>query len=399
MFIIRTILFHAPARKSPLKFRPAISIKMDQYHHLSETLDYSGNMLSSAHHLMNQHQLQATHQASQQPQYTQLHASTQHRNLNNSVMNNLNSGNVPLMNGQKSNGTSNGQVNSGSANLNGNHNNGNHNTNHGHNGSAHSANHNGNHNSAHNSINGNASNSSHGGVNGGGQAGNIVHHQNQNAQQAHLNQQLMQLGGQAASSPPQHQSPAIQHAQMSHDHLHSLENRLDNSPQLTNLTNSNGNGQQQAETKYTPPNQSMKRKLDDYLEPQMTGDGLLNEGWYSFICDAFICDIWFVFPCTNQTSLLSGESPMKKMAQSNLKKTKGRVKIKMEFIDNKLRRYTTFSKRKTGIMKKVRNFLSNKFISRRWFVITTSYLRLLVKKRSKGQCGSVLRASERSISL
>ena len=38
------------------------------------------------------------------------------------------------------------------------------------------------------------------------------------------------------------------------------------------------------------------------------------------------------------------------------KKTKGRVKIKMEFIDNKLRRYTTFSKRKTGIMKKVMKF-------------------------------------------
>ena len=38
------------------------------------------------------------------------------------------------------------------------------------------------------------------------------------------------------------------------------------------------------------------------------------------------------------------------------KKTKGRVKIKMEFIDNKLRRYTTFSKRKTGIMKKVSKF-------------------------------------------
>lgn len=37
------------------------------------------------------------------------------------------------------------------------------------------------------------------------------------------------------------------------------------------------------------------------------------------------------------------------------KKTRGRVKIKMEFIDNKLRRYTTFSKRKTGIMKKVNN--------------------------------------------
>lgn len=36
------------------------------------------------------------------------------------------------------------------------------------------------------------------------------------------------------------------------------------------------------------------------------------------------------------------------------KKTRGRVKIEMKFISNKLRRYTTFSKRKTGIMKKVR---------------------------------------------
>ncbi|CAG0921315.1 unnamed protein product [Notodromas monacha] len=41
-----------------------------------------------------------------------------------------------------------------------------------------------------------------------------------------------------------------------------------------------------------------------------------------------------------------------KLGLPNGKKTKGRVKIKMEFIDNKLRRYTTFSKRKTGIMKK-----------------------------------------------
>lgn len=35
------------------------------------------------------------------------------------------------------------------------------------------------------------------------------------------------------------------------------------------------------------------------------------------------------------------------------KKTRGRVKIDMKYIENKLRRYTTFSKRKTGIMKKV----------------------------------------------
>ena len=44
---------------------------------------------------------------------------------------------------------------------------------------------------------------------------------------------------------------------------------------------------------------------------------------------------------------------MTKPSPGGGKKTKGRVKIKMEFIDNKLRRYTTFSKRKTGIMKKV----------------------------------------------
>eukprot|EP00117_Sycon_ciliatum_P040121 scpid48174/ scgid29539/ Serum response factor homolog; Protein blistered len=37
---------------------------------------------------------------------------------------------------------------------------------------------------------------------------------------------------------------------------------------------------------------------------------------------------------------------------NEMRKTRGRVKIKMEFIENKLRRYTTFSKRKTGIMKK-----------------------------------------------
>ncbi|XP_067943774.1 serum response factor-like isoform X2 [Watersipora subatra] len=34
------------------------------------------------------------------------------------------------------------------------------------------------------------------------------------------------------------------------------------------------------------------------------------------------------------------------------KKTRGRVKVRMQFISDKLRRYTTFSKRKTGIMKK-----------------------------------------------
>lgn len=54
------------------------------------------------------------------------------------------------------------------------------------------------------------------------------------------------------------------------------------------------------------------------------------------------------------TSKSTTETSKKKTSPPNGKKTKGRVKIKMEFIDNKLRRYTTFSKRKTGIMKKVR---------------------------------------------
>lgn len=55
-----------------------------------------------------------------------------------------------------------------------------------------------------------------------------------------------------------------------------------------------------------------------------------------------------------------GYSPLqaKKSPPSNGKKTKGRVKIKMEYIENKLRRYTTFSKRKTGIMKKVSELTS-----------------------------------------
>jgi len=55
----------------------------------------------------------------------------------------------------------------------------------------------------------------------------------------------------------------------------------------------------------------------------------------------------------NNTNSGSPDVKPKKAPPPNGKKTKGRVKIKMEFIDNKLRRYTTFSKRKTGIMKKV----------------------------------------------
>ncbi|KAI1719865.1 SRF-type transcription factor (DNA-binding and dimerization domain) domain-containing protein [Ditylenchus destructor] len=56
----------------------------------------------------------------------------------------------------------------------------------------------------------------------------------------------------------------------------------------------------------------------------------------------------------SQSNMLfsNGKSPPINSLLPNGKKTKGRVKIKMEYIGNKLRRYTTFSKRKTGIMKK-----------------------------------------------
>lgn len=56
---------------------------------------------------------------------------------------------------------------------------------------------------------------------------------------------------------------------------------------------------------------------------------------------------------TPVTSAVAAPQKAGAKSLSNGKKTKGRVKIKMEYIDNKLRRYTTFSKRKTGIMKKV----------------------------------------------
>ncbi|CAF1494426.1 unnamed protein product [Adineta ricciae] len=53
---------------------------------------------------------------------------------------------------------------------------------------------------------------------------------------------------------------------------------------------------------------------------------------------------------SNDPSLESTEKTP--AARNKTKKTLGRVKIKMAYIDNKIRRYTTFSKRKTGIMKK-----------------------------------------------
>jgi transposase len=62
-----------------------------------------------------------------------------------------------------------------------------------------------------------------------------------------------------------------------------------------------------------------------------------------------------MFLSTNESNLQQQQQQIKppQSVKTRSKKTKGRVKIKMEFIENKIRRYTTFSKRKTGIMKKV----------------------------------------------
>ncbi|KAM5164455.1 serum response factor isoform 2-T3 [Mantella aurantiaca] len=78
------------------------------------------------------------------------------------------------------------------------------------------------------------------------------------------------------------------------------------------------------------PSRGMKRGLAELELPDPVGPG--GPGGASSVG----------YPGASST--VSGAKPGKK--------TRGRVKIKMEFIDNKLRRYTTFSKRKTGIMKK-----------------------------------------------
>lgn len=57
--------------------------------------------------------------------------------------------------------------------------------------------------------------------------------------------------------------------------------------------------------------------------------------------------------CSSKEDAMSNSSSRPNTPQPRCgKKTRGRVKIQMEFIQNKLRRYTTFSKRKSGIMKK-----------------------------------------------
>lgn len=85
-------------------------------------------------------------------------------------------------------------------------------------------------------------------------------------------------------------------------------------------------------------------------QPQGPYDGFTNDA-YATTASIATPTGSAVTTATPQQQTKAGANPPKSL--SNGKKTKGRVKIKMEYIDNKLRRYTTFSKRKTGIMKKV----------------------------------------------
>lgn len=90
------------------------------------------------------------------------------------------------------------------------------------------------------------------------------------------------------------------------------------------------------------------KKLDDVSLQQATYDGFSSDSYAA-------TNITPTPVAASAVPAAAAATPQKAGAKSlsNGKKTKGRVKIKMEYIDNKLRRYTTFSKRKTGIMKKV----------------------------------------------
>lgn len=93
-----------------------------------------------------------------------------------------------------------------------------------------------------------------------------------------------------------------------------------------------------------------EKKIDDAgIQQHGSYDGFSNDSYAATnITTTAVAGAATVSPVTPAAPQKAGAKSL-----SNGKKTKGRVKIKMEYIDNKLRRYTTFSKRKTGIMKKV----------------------------------------------
>jgi hypothetical protein len=99
------------------------------------------------------------------------------------------------------------------------------------------------------------------------------------------------------------------------------------------------------EKKYDP------KKLEDAAALQHGYDGFNNDS-YAATNITPTAGTGAAAAATTTPATATPQKPGVK-SLSNGKKTKGRVKIKMEYIDNKLRRYTTFSKRKTGIMKKV----------------------------------------------
>lgn len=98
-------------------------------------------------------------------------------------------------------------------------------------------------------------------------------------------------------------------------------------------------------------NNNPKQEQEDSEDDPMVLGGMNNEGYPS--SNGHDSEGGYGDMNNGREGSSSSGVASKKSLPANGKKTKGRVKIKMEFIDNKLRRYTTFSKRKTGIMKKV----------------------------------------------
>lgn len=162
------------------------------------------------------------------------------------------------------------------------------------------------------------------------------HHHSQQQQQQHSNNQHTDQMQDINQRSQQH---LIQrHHQMQHQ-------SLQGSPSTMNQSQGTGVNKHQVH----PQQQQQQQLLHNQMGLQML-NGQHNNG--------------FIGANSNQqpqqatTSGLNGlhnqhQQQVKKELPANGKKTKGRVRIKMEFIHNKLRRYTTFSKRKTGIMKKV----------------------------------------------
>lgn len=165
------------------------------------------------------------------------------------------------------------------------------------------------------------------------------------------------------STPSRYLNSYLQQNSTELFHQNFPQRQLSNSNQqfyaADNLSTNNKNYLKRHHQNYhNEKNDSEREKKYDKYDSKKLEDASLQHGPY----DAFNNDSYVatnITPAAGTVSAVTPTTPATSQQKpgvkslSNGKKTKGRVKIKMEYIDNKLRRYTTFSKRKTGIMKKV----------------------------------------------